>query len=197
MGLIGKIGSVTLEDESAINDARAAYESLSEEEKALVIGIDTLVMAEVLLAEQQCNRFSTGSITENENGNFTIGSDDFSAFISAREAADGKSDLRIVLAGEKKKLALLWEDTLTIRFFDTNGLLMKSVTFEVSEDLLLYQSATAAGNTYVATEGCALFGVVICGVPNEAWGSVSVTLSTPIRHIATGSINNMDLLENP
>jgi len=49
--LINAIGHVTLSDETAIEAARAAYEALNEQEKALVSNLDVLIEAEIRLDE--------------------------------------------------------------------------------------------------------------------------------------------------
>ena len=49
--LIDAIGTVTLDSKTAIEAARAAYEALTDEQKALVSNIDTLTAAEKMLAD--------------------------------------------------------------------------------------------------------------------------------------------------
>lgn len=49
--MIASLGTVTLDSEKAINDARFAYDSLTEEQKKLVTNETTLVTAETRLAE--------------------------------------------------------------------------------------------------------------------------------------------------
>ena len=51
MSKITAIGEVTLESETAIAEARAAYDALTEEQKALVTNLDTLTAAEAALEE--------------------------------------------------------------------------------------------------------------------------------------------------
>lgn len=102
-----------------------------------------------------------------------LSSDGFAATVSSRaNVVGGKSDLRIILVASYELLCENDDAALTI---EIGG---KTITKGVVDDLHVYQSAMAAGNTYTAADGAVLFGLVITEVPNDAWENVTVTLTT-------------------
>ena len=135
--------------------------------------------------------FSGGTITKTEEGKYTIASNDFSAFISSRESAvGGKSDLRVILASNLGLLERNANATVTVTFLDANGGVIKSFTRKIVDELRVYSSATAAGETYTAADGSVLFGLVITGVPNSIWSSVSVSVDRSGKPLASGELTN-------
>ena len=119
--------------------------------------------------------FSAGKITEVEAGKYTLGSDDFSAFLSARLAQDGKNDFRVIFAADTADLDY-YRALNVVLTFTKDGETVKTLTKDLASKLNAYTSATAAGNTYTVAEGSVLFGLVITNVPVDAWDSVSVEL---------------------
>ena len=69
--LINAIGEVTLQSESAVNAARAAYDALTDTQKALVTNYETLTAAETRLAELIA---AAASLTLDANGGTVNGS---------------------------------------------------------------------------------------------------------------------------
>lgn len=110
--------------------------------------------------------------------NFTIESDDFSAFISSRDAGAAEHDLRFIIAASLEKLESYDELYVTLIFKDSNKETVKSITKNAAEELEFYASATAAGNRYTAGNNCALFGMVITDVPDAEWATAELLLST-------------------
>ncbi|MBO7740769.1 MAG: hypothetical protein J6S34_04510, partial [Clostridia bacterium] len=60
----------------------------------------------------------------------------------------------------------------------------KTITMSVVDELKVYQSAVAAGDVYTAAEDCVLFGLVITGIPNDAWETVKVTLTSDNTNVS-------------
>ncbi len=110
--------------------------------------------------------------------NYTITSDDFSAFMSSRATdTDGYHDLRVIIAANLEGLDAYEALYMTVEFYDSDGNKVKSLTKNVVTELQIFASATAAGNTYTAGEGSVLTGCVITGIPDSDWASVQVSLS--------------------
>ncbi len=86
--LIDAIGEVTLDSESAIQAARAAYDALTEAQKAEVRNYDVLTAAEARLANQKAAKPVEDSI--NAIGEVTLGSE--SAIAAARTAYDNLTE---------------------------------------------------------------------------------------------------------
>lgn len=122
--------------------------------------------------------FSEGAITETADGEYTIASDGFSAFISTRRNATNAAhnDIRVILATDIEGLDAYMGLNLTLTF-KKDSAVVKTATWDVVKDLKFYASASAAGNTYTAADGCALFGIVITGVPNADWDEVTATVT--------------------
>ena len=119
--------------------------------------------------------FAEGSI-KNEDGKYVIDSDYYTAFVSEREnATAGKKDYRFVVAADKDSFTAYSDVTFELSF-TKGGTVVKTAVKSVRNDLDVYASATAAGETYVAADGTLLFGLVVTDVPDDAWDSVTVTL---------------------
>lgn len=140
--------------------------------------------------------FTEGDIVENE-GKFAIATDNFSAFISAREGSvKGAVDYRFIIAADIEKFATYSNPNLVLSFVK-DGEVVKTATKNVLTDLDIYASATAAGKTYVALEGNLLFGLVVTDVPAEAWDTVTVTLAEGEEAFVTGSVAAADVVVDP
>ena len=122
--------------------------------------------------------FSAGTIEKTDDGKYTIASDGFSAFISTRRNATNAAhnDIRVILATDIEGLDAYMGLNLTLTF-KKDSAVVKTATWDVVKDLKFYASASAAGNTYTAADGCALFGIVITGVPNADWDEVTATVT--------------------
>lgn len=121
--------------------------------------------------------FSAGTIESGEGDNaYTIDSDSISAFVSARDAGEGKNDLRFVLAADYNSILSYETLTVTIEFATVQGVVKSTVI--TLDKLTVFASATAAGNTYTAAEGAVLFGLVVTDVPSDAWQYAVVSVST-------------------
>ena len=94
--MIAAIGEVTLESETVIAEARAAYDALTEERKALVENYETLMAAEAVLAELKAaaagNQAAANAVKEQiaAIGEVTLESE--AAITEARAAYDALTD---------------------------------------------------------------------------------------------------------
>ena len=110
---------------------------------------------------------------------YTIDSDDFSAFVSSRKGAtEGTHDARFIVAADLEGLDQYQALYLTVEFTDASGNVVKTFAFNVATELEIFQSATAAGNKYTAADGSVLFGCVIVDIPDTAWSGVTLSLGT-------------------
>ena len=135
--------------------------------------------------------FSAGTIEKTDDGKYTIASDGFSAFISTRRNATNAAhnDIRVILATDIEGLDAYMGLNLTLTF-KKDSAVVKTATWDVVKDLKFYASASAAGNTYTAADGCALFGIVITGVPNADWDEVTATVTDNTgKGVGEGSAN--------
>lgn len=111
---------------------------------------------------------------------FVLTSEDaFSAFYQVKEGAGSSHDLRVLLVANLAKLPDAAAVTVKIEFTLASGG-TKTVTGKLggeNSDYTLYKKATAGGDTYTATEGCAIFGNVITGIPEGAYTNVKVTIT--------------------
>ena len=121
-------------------------------------------------------KYSQGTITKVDDTNYTIGSYDLSAFVSARLTdVAGYNDLRFIIAADRKGLDGYQSLELAIVFKKGDSEVF-TVTRDLATELYAYESAIAAGNTYTAADGSVLFGMVITDVPTGAWDTVTVSL---------------------
>ena len=137
-------------------------------------------------------KFDQGTIILDKDGAYLLGTDSYAAFLSVRDGAtEGTQDYRFVIvadgatykAGTDVKLALT---------FTKDGAAVKTLTKTFAE-LDLYAKATAAGNVYVAAEGCFLTGIVVTGVPADAWDTVTVTVVDGETTLAEGEVANANI----
>ena len=111
--------------------------------------------------------------------------DPISAYLQTRPATDkdgalveGFEDFRIVLVGDMEKLAAVKSATVTVTF-TLGGETVKTLTRVLggaNSQYSLYKSITAAGETYTAAEGSAIFGNVITDIPNGAYDALSIEI---------------------
>ncbi|MBQ7365264.1 MAG: discoidin domain-containing protein, partial [Clostridia bacterium] len=108
-----------------------------------------------------------------------------SAYLQTRPATDekgalvdGYEDLRIVLVGDMEKLAGVKTATVNVTFTLTDGSTktLTRVLGGANSQYRLYKEITAAGETYVAAEGCAIFGNVITDIPVDAYTALSIEI---------------------
>ena len=126
-------------------------------------------------------KFDKGTIAEMGQNAYTVDSESYSAFVSSRESGESEHDLRVVIAADLATLnayaAKNSDMFFTVSFYDAAGNFLRKTTLCLIDDVKVYYSVMGAGNTYIAAEGCALFGCVITDVPDEAWASMTVSLS--------------------
>lgn len=122
--------------------------------------------------------FEEGVITETADGKYTIGTNTYSAFLSARNGTElGTLDYRFIIAANYDKL--MTNPNLKLKLTFTNGLeTVKTLTKDIRTELHVYSSATAAGNLYTAAEGTVFTGIVVKDVPTLAWDTVVLELVT-------------------
>ena len=146
-----------------------------------------------LYSKLPAEAFVEGVIAKGDDGKYTIDTDRFSAFISAREGIEaGKTDYRFIVAADVDAFDALKNPELVLTFVK-NGETVKTLTKNVVADLEVYASATAAGITYVTAEGALLTGVVVTDVPAEAWDTVTVTLVDDENDVAEGKVVAADV----
>ena len=111
--------------------------------------------------------------------------DTVSAYLQTKPATDengalvkGFEDLRIVLVADVAKLAEIKTATVTITFELAEGgtKTLTRVLGGAGNQYSLYKSITAAGETYTAAEGCAIFGNVITDIPVDAYTALSIEI---------------------
>ena len=109
----------------------------------------------------------------------TSGEDLFTPFYQVKENADTtKHDVRIVLVTNVEKLAKVDAATVTVTF-DLAGGGTKTLTkaLDGTEDgYSLFKTITAAGDTYSAADGYAIFGCAIVDIPDGAYTAINVTV---------------------
>ncbi len=139
-------------------------------------------------------KFDAGTIALDKDGAFLLGTDSYAAFLSVRDGAtEGTSDYRFVIVadGDAYKAGT---DVKLVLTFTKDGAAVKTLTKTFAE-LELYAKATAAGNAYAAAEGCFLTGVVVTGVPADAWDTVTVAVVDGETDLAVGKVAYADIAE--
>lgn len=110
----------------------------------------------------------------------TAGDNAFAAFYQVKENSDAsKQDLRILLVANMKKLSTVQTATVKVTFTLADGTtktLTKKLAVENS-DYELYKTITAAGDSYTAADGYALFGDVITNIPDGAYTAIDLTVT--------------------
>lgn len=145
---------------------------------AVLLAISLCVVGFAVNADEASDTvtpFSNGTITEGDDGAFTLATEDFSAFVSARAGAKNTTDYRIIVVADIEKFVARYDIDFSLSF-EKNGEVVKSETRNVYTNLDFYSSATAARNTYIAADGCLLFGLVVKEVPAGAWDTVTISL---------------------
>lgn len=104
--------------------------------------------------------------------------DNFGAYLQTRENGD-THDMRVVLVANVDRLSAVEAVDVSIEFTLENGAkkTFKGTLGGSNNTYSLYYNVTAAGATYRAADGCALFGNVITGIPNGAYTSMTVTIT--------------------
>ena len=120
-----------------------------------------------------------------ENATELATNDTVSAYLQTKPATDengafvkGFEDLRIVLVADVAKLAEIKTATVTITFELAEGgtKTLTRVLGGAGNQYSLYKSIAAAGETYTAAEGCAIFGNVITDIPVDAYTALSIEI---------------------
>ncbi|MBQ7365265.1 MAG: discoidin domain-containing protein [Clostridia bacterium] len=117
----------------------------------------------------------------------TLSTDDtVSAYLQTKPATDkdgaavkGFEDLRIILVGNMEALSEFRSVTVTVTFELSEGGVktLTKVLGGENSDYKLYQKITAAGETYVAAEGSAIFGNVITDIPVDAYTAIAIEIT--------------------
>lgn len=185
------------------NDAQSTFKASGTMKGSIVLGNDTVATMSAFLAKDNAananldscvytvSSFSEGKIEKGTSDAYTIDSNDFSAFVSARAGADGTTDYRFIIAADIETFAG-YDGVNMILTFTKGGEVVASASKDILTELDIYRSATAAGNTYVAADGCLLFGWVITGVPAGSWDTVSVTLANGLP-LVSGELAATDI----
>lgn len=106
---IEAIGVVTLEDKTVITDARAAYEALTNAQKALVTNYEILTAAETELARLQkdtADKAAADAVIEKIEAIGTVSLEDEAAIIAARTAYDTLTDAQKALVTNYETLTI-------------------------------------------------------------------------------------------
>ena len=107
MDKIAAIGTVTLDSADAIADARAAYNGLTDAQKALVVNYDALVAAEKQLSrlqQQAADRAAADAVAAKIDAIGTVTLDSGAAIADARAAYDGLTDAQKALVTNYNEL---------------------------------------------------------------------------------------------
>lgn len=137
-------------------------------------------------------KFDKGTIALDKDGAYLIGTESYSAFLSTRDGAvAGTKDYRFIIVADGATYKTATEAKLTLSF-TKDGAVVKTLTSTIA-DLVLYAKATAAGNVYAAAEGCFITGIVVTGVPTEAWDTVTVAVVDGDATLAEGEVANADI----
>ena len=162
---------------SVLKDLPTAEDGTTFVEDRVMINMGYPLLSWQLPASTKAPAFSEGSIDATaEPNSYTIDSTGISGFISARAAGDSATDIRFVLAADLEALKSYEALSLTVEFATAEGV-VKTLTV-TEKDITLFATATGAGNSYAAGEGAVLFGIVITGVPNDAWDYAVLSVST-------------------
>ena len=111
--------------------------------------------------------------------------DTVSAYLQSKPSTDtdgntvkGYSDLRIILVGDLTKLSSVQSATVTVTFdlVDGGTKTLTRVLGGANNQYSLYRKITAAGETYVAAENCAIFGNVITNIPDGDYSAITIEI---------------------
>ena len=115
--------------------------------------------------------FDEGTVNKTADNAYTVSTKGISSFVSYRSGAmGGTRDIRFVLAVDLEAAKTYDYINVTVTFYKDEQV-AKALTIDY-KDLDFYLTATAAGDTYTAGDGDALFGLVIKGVPIHSWDKV-------------------------
>jgi len=145
-------------------------------------------------AEEAIPEFSPCITQQGPGTATTLGTIDYTAFISARESKTAdKIDYRFLLVADQDTFKAAQNAKLVISFAK-GGEVVKTLTKDVLTELDVYASVTALRSNYVAFETCLLTGIVITDVPVNAWDKVTVTLVDDTASLAQGQVAASDVL---
>ena len=137
--------------------------------------------------------FDKGTVQETSTNTYTVSTDGISGFVSYRSAkTGGERDVRFVLAVDLTKIKSYGDLAVTATFYH-EGTPVRSFTLTF-EELTLYHSAKAAGQTYVAAEGDALFGVIVKDIPNQLWDTAALSVTVSDGTVIAGRTTNPSLI---
>ena len=144
-------------------------------------------------ASTSAEGFDEGTIEETEATKYAVSTQGLSGFISARNGTnENTSDIRFVLALDTELYESYHYINVTVEFCNAFGV-VKSITL-TAQELSFYLSVTGAGNTYTATDGNALFGVIITGVPDSAWDYAVLSVDSSVSGVMCGITKASDLI---
>ena len=115
---------------------------------------------------------------------------EFEGYITMRDDAD-KHDVRIVFLTNLSMIKGLGETKVVITFTKGNETVKEyTLTFGgENNEFDAFRAGVAAGETYFAGEGCALFGAVINDIPDSAWDSISVEINKGTETLFDGGMD--------
>ena len=116
---------------------------------------------------------------------YKLGSyDDFTAYYQKKTESDSTHAMRVIIAASENGINALTAGMKVKVTFDLEDGTKKSTEGTLGEEYSLFRSVMAAGDQYTAVDGCALFGCVITGIPNDAYQTVTVEITDS----STGSV---------
>lgn len=135
-------------------------------------------LSEFSLGSVDYVRYSIGTV-EKDTGLLVSGLSTvtmFMPYISLRDDGSSHSVRIVMLTNNTCKSD---SATVSVLFKDENGKTVKSLNKVLSvkdSDFTLYTAVMAGGQKYFAAPGNSLFGLVVTGIPNDAWDSVEVSI---------------------
>ena len=175
--------------------AGVAYQAYTNDDATVYVGANKVFneLPKDPNAPEEVPSFSEGTIAKGEDGKYTIDTDDFAAFVSAREGVKADTaEYRFVIAADIEKFTACENLNLVLNFVKGEEV-VATATKNVLKELKVYASATAAGNTYVAADGVLLTGIVVKDIPAQAWETVTVTLVDGDEKVAEGKTTAADV----
>ena len=116
---------------------------------------------------------------------YKLGSyDSFAAYYQKKEESDSTHAMRVIIAASENGINALTAGMKVKVTFNLEDGTKKSTEGTLGEEYSLFRSVMAAGDQYTAVDGCALFGCVITGIPNDAYQSITVEITDTV----TGSV---------
>ena len=148
---IAAIGTVTLESENKISEARAAYDALSAEQKAMVTKLPALAAAEEKLAELKADKTAAEAVEAKIAAIGEVKLDSENAITAARTAYKNLTDAQKALVGNLETLTAAEEKLVTLK---TDKVAAEAVDAKINDigevTLESYAAITAARSAYNA-----------------------------------------------